>query len=346
MSMRALSGGLATVCWGLWLVGAVVSAGEPIVIAHRGASGYLPEHTLAAKAMAHAMGADYIEQDVVLTKDGHPVVLHDVHLDNVTDVARVFPERARDDGRYYAIDFTLDEIRQLQATERFDRTNGAAVLPRRFPTGHSRFAVPTLAEEIELIQGLNKSTGKHVGVYPELKGPAWHREQGQDLSAAVLKVLDQYGYRDRADNVYVQCFDPDETRRLREQLGTKLKLVQLLGRVDWQDEEGRFDRRLATERLKQIAGYADGIGPSMRHVVDADEDGSWKLTPLVELAHAAGLAVHPYTLQADVLPEYASDFDQLLGIFYREAAVDGAFTDFPDRAAEFLRRGDSEAPAK
>ncbi|MEW6710741.1 MAG: glycerophosphodiester phosphodiesterase family protein, partial [Candidatus Riflebacteria bacterium] len=91
---------------------------KPINIAHRGASGYLPEHTLPAKALAHGMGADYIEQDLVLTKDGHPIVVHDIHLDTVTDVATRFPERKRDDGRFYAIDFTLAEIKTLKVTER------------------------------------------------------------------------------------------------------------------------------------------------------------------------------------------------------------------------------------
>ena len=108
---------------------------RPIVIAHRGASGYLPEHTLAAKAVAHAQGADFIEQDVVLTRDDQPIVLHDVHLDTVTDVAQVFPGRKRGDGRYYAIDFTLEEIQRLRVTERVDhqtqRAGASEPLSRR-----------------------------------------------------------------------------------------------------------------------------------------------------------------------------------------------------------------------
>jgi glycerophosphoryl diester phosphodiesterase len=128
------------------------------VIAHRGASGYLPEHTLEAVAMAYAMGADYLEQDVVLTKDDHAIVLHDIHLEAVTNVAQVFPRRARSDGRYYAIDFTLAEIKALQVHERIALPAGAAVYPKRFPVGWSRFEIPTLEEEITLVQGLNKST--------------------------------------------------------------------------------------------------------------------------------------------------------------------------------------------
>ena len=129
----------------LLIVGAAWVAEGQIVIAHRGASGYLPEHTLASKALAYGMGADYIEQDVVLTSDDHAVVLHDIHLDTVTNVAEVFPDRARDNGRHFAIDFTLDEIRQLSVYERFSRETGAAVYTRRFPLHQARFSVPTLA---------------------------------------------------------------------------------------------------------------------------------------------------------------------------------------------------------
>ena len=157
---------------------ATESMAQKIVIAHRGASGYLPEHTLEAKAMAYAMGADYIEQDVVMTADDQLIVLHDITLDRTTNVDEVFPDRARDDGRYYAIDFTLAEIRRLSATEGFrllpngEKQQGYA---SRFPMGSSSFKVPTFQEEIQLIQGLNKSTGNDIGIYPEIKQPAFHR---------------------------------------------------------------------------------------------------------------------------------------------------------------------------
>ena len=158
---------------------------EKIVIAHRGASGYLPEHTLPAKAMAYAQGADYLEQDLVMTKDDHLVVLHDHYLDRVTDVADRFPDRARKDGRYYAIDFTLDEIKSLKFTEGFDIENGKKVqtYPGRFPMGKSDFRVHTFEEEIEFVQGLNHSTGKNIGIYPEIKAPWFHHQEGKDIAA-------------------------------------------------------------------------------------------------------------------------------------------------------------------
>jgi glycerophosphoryl diester phosphodiesterase len=316
------------------------AAAQKIVIAHRGASGYLPEHTLAAKAVAHAMGADYIEQDVVLSKDGVAMVLHDIQIDTVTDVAEVFPDRARADGRFYAIDFTVDELQSLSAMERADRA-GEPAFPGRFPRGASSFRIPTLAEEIELIQGLNLSTGREAGIYPEIKAPAWHRADGRDISAIVLAVLADYGYADADDLIYLQCFDWHETRRLRHELGYHGKLVQLLGENDWAEAPDVDYAALRTkEGLAAIAKVADGIGPWLRHVVaGADRQGRPLITDLVESAHAHGLAVHPYTFRADALPDYAGSLEEALRIFLVDAGVDGVFTDFPDRAVAFLRAG-------
>lgn len=304
-----------------------------VVIAHRGASGYLPEHTLEAKALAHGMGADFIEQDVVLTKDDQPVVLHDIHVDTVTNVADVFPDRVRQDGRYYAADFTLSELKSLRVTERIDLETKSAVYPGRFPLNSSSFQIPTLAEEIELLQGLNKSTGRNVGIYPEIKAPGWHRAEGKDISRIVLDTLHRYGYRDKADKVYVQCFDPVETRRLRVELGCKLRLIQLIGENDWNEAPADFDLLRTEEGIREIASYADGIGPRIEHIVTGrDDQGNLKQTSLVEDAHRYGLKVHPYTLRADSLPDYAESFEELAEILFVDAGIDGIFTDFPDRA--------------
>mgnify|MGYP001309499716 CR=1 FL=1 len=209
-----------------------VSAAPPgakIIIAHRGASGYLPEHTLPAVTLAHAMGADYIEQDVILSKDDVPVVVHDISIESISDVAKRFPERKRADGRFYAVDFTLAELKQLRVTERFNPATGKAIYPNRFPIWQSAFAIPTLEEELQLIQGLNKTTGRSTGVYPEIKAPAWHRRQGKDISRIVLGVLARYGYRTRSDAFYLQCFDFDEVKRIRRELGFQGRMIQLIG---------------------------------------------------------------------------------------------------------------------
>ena len=333
-----------------------LDAGEKIVIAHRGASGYLPEHSLPAKAMAHAMGADFIEQDLVMTRDDRLVVLHDLYLDQVTDVARVFPDRRQDDGHFYVIDFTLAEIRQLALTERIVIKDGRPT-PRfsgRFPPGKSTFRVSTFEEEIELIQGLNQSTGRHVGLYPEIKSPAFHRQAGRDISRAVLAVLQAYGYTGREDRIYLQCFDPQELQRLRKELlperGMDIKLVQLIAETRWETtlvyKDGNtvpynYDWMQTPGAMTKIAAYADGIGPYIGMIVRKNATREKLIfSAMVTEAHTAGLMVHPYTFRAEkaYLPPYATDLEDLLDIFYFQAGVDGVFTDFPDRAVNFLRK--------
>lgn len=257
---------------------------EKIVIAHRGASGYLPEHTLPAKAMAYAQGADYLEQDLVMTKDDHLVVLHDHYLDRVTDVADRFPDRARKDGRYYAIDFTLDEIKSLKFTEGFDIENGKKVqtYPGRFPMGKSDFRVHTFEEEIEFVQGLNHSTGKNIGIYPEIKAPWFHHQEGKDIAAKTLEVLKKYGYTGKDDKVYLQCFDADELKRIKNELepkmGMDLNLVQLIAYTDWNETQQKqpdgswvnynYDWMFKPGAMKQVAEYADGIGPDYHMLIE------------------------------------------------------------------------------
>ncbi len=135
---------------------------DKLVIAHRGASGYLPEHTLESKALAFGQQADYLEQDLAMTKDNRLIVIHDHFLDGLTDVAKKFPDRKRADGRYYVIDFTLDEIKSLEMTENFEVKDGkqAQVYPNRFPMWQSHFTIHTLEEELEFIQGLENRPAK------------------------------------------------------------------------------------------------------------------------------------------------------------------------------------------
>jgi len=305
--------------------------GGPLIIAHRGASAYLPEHTLPAKALAHALGADYIEQDVVLSRDGIPIVLHDIHLEATTDVATLFPDRAREDGHFYAIDFDLLEIKTLRAHERRGQ-NGRVVFPGRFPEGEGLSEVPTLAEEITLIDGLNHSRGAAVGLYIEMKGSAFHRREGQDLPAAVLAVLERLGWDRRRDQVFLQSFEPEALRYLRFDLGTELPLIQLIGDNAWvEDGTVDFDALRSDAGLDAIAEYASGIGPwLMQLYAGPDETGDPVLTDLAARAQERGLVVHPYTFRADQLPAGIDSFETLHRIFFQDLGVDGVFTDFPD----------------
>jgi glycerophosphoryl diester phosphodiesterase len=314
---------------------------RPLIIAHRGASGYLPEHTLAAKALAHGMGADFIEQDVVLSRDGVPVVLHDIYLESTTDVASKFPKRARGDGSFYAIDFTMEELRQLRVHERGWRDqNGqhSAFYASRFPPQPGLFQIPTLEEELILVDGLNKSLRRQAGIYLELKAPNWHQAAGYDLVATVLDVLANTGYLERPEHIFLQCFDDSTLKRLAHELPQPLPLIQLIGENDWgEDSDVDYEKMRSPQGLAEVADYASGIGPHLPQIFRGRGDGGEALlTDLVDDAHEQGLEVHPYTFRRDELPAGIASFDELLDIFIGQAGVDGLFTDFPDLVAHYL----------
>lgn len=306
---------------------------RPLVIAHRGASGYLPEHTLAAKTLAFEMGADFLEQDIVASRDDELIVLHDVLLDRVSDVALRFPGRHRDDGRYYVRDFDLDEIRSLRAWERM-RADGSAVYPGRYPAQRGDFRINTLAEELALVQRLNADHDRSVGVYPEVKRPAWHKQEGIDIAPLLLGTLADFGYEEHPDLVYVQCFDDAEIRRLRNELNCPFKLVQLIGENTWHEAETDYNAMRTDAGLREIADSADAIGPHIGHLFTQGADSVPVSTGLVAMAHDAGLAVHPYTFRADELPAGFSSFEDLVSFCVIELGIDGLFTDFPDRVVE------------
>lgn len=307
----------------------------PIVIAHRGASAYLPEHTLMSKALAHSMEVDFLEQDCVASKDGVPVVLHDVHIDTVTNVAKVFPDRKRNDGRYYAFDFTVAELKELRVFERFDHRTGEAVYPLRYPVGHGDFQLVTLDEELQFIANLNRTTGRSVGIYPEIKRPVWHREQGVDLSVNMLRVLTNHGYTQKSDPCYLQCFDEAEVIRVRDELGYQGLLIQLVY-VGHDKESGTdYERLKSADGMARAARVADGLGPPIDGIVTWSADGKPNVTGFVQQAHSAGLDVHPWTLRADSLPENCPSVDDLLRALFRSAGVDGLFADHPDLAVKF-----------
>jgi glycerophosphoryl diester phosphodiesterase len=315
---------------------------KKLVIAHRGASGYLPEHTLPAATLAHGLGADFIEPDVVLSKDAVPVILHDIHLETTTDVAQVFPDRKRADGRWYAIDFTLDELRRLAVHERFDLKTMRPSFPQRFPGDTALLRIPTLEEMILLVQGLNRSTGRDVGLYPELKAPDFHQKEGQDIARVTLALLAKHGYASKESKIFVQCFDPRTLKRIRHELASPLRLVQLIAENSWNETPGIDYEPMKTEAgLKEIATYADGIGPWIPHVLATDAKNpkaTPKPTQLVAWAHAHGLVVHPYTVRADQLPPYAQSIDDLHRLLFVTAGVDGVFTDFADKTRAYLTR--------
>jgi glycerophosphoryl diester phosphodiesterase len=298
---------------------------RPIVIAHRGASGHRPEHTLEAYRVAIEMGADVIEPDLVATKDGVLVARHENEIGATTDAAARFPDRKAAhtvDGHavpgWFVEDLTLAEIKTLRARER---------LPFRSHDYDGAFEVPTFDEVLELVARQSAARGRAIGVYPETKHPSYFRALGLALEPRLLDALARRGWTHASDPVFVQSFESGSLEILRRE--TRVRLVQLL------------ETAPSDEDLARIARYADGIGPDKRLVVpfDAAAGALARPTDLVRRAHAAGLFVHVWTMRSDarfLAPDYGGDPAKE----YREFAslgVDGIFTDFPDAAVGALR---------
>jgi len=330
---------------------------DKLVIAHRGASGYLPEHTLESKALGFAQGAHYLEQDLVMTKDNRLVVVHDHFLDGLTDVAKKFPSRKRADGRYYVVDFTLDEIRSLEMTENFttdENGNQTLVYPGRFPLWKSSFKIHTFEEEIEFIQGLEKTTGKKIGIYPEIKAPWLHHQEGKDIAMETLKVLKKYGYTTKDSMVYLQTFDYNELKRIKTELLPKLdmdvKLVQLVAYTDWFETYEKTDKgewinydynwMFESGAMAEVSKYADGVGPGWYMLVDQKKStlGNIVITPMVEDIAKTNMELHPYTVRKDYLDPFYANVDEMYDALLNKAGATGVFTDFPDTAVEFIKR--------
>jgi glycerophosphoryl diester phosphodiesterase len=325
----------------------------PLVIGHRGAAGYRPEHTLASYELAARMGADYIEPDLVSTKDGVLVARHEPEISATTDVAShpEFADRRTTktiDGAsftgWFTEDFTLAELKTLRAKERIPDVR------QRNTIYDGRFEVPTLQEVIDLRRRLSRELGREIGIYPETKHPSYFRSIGLPLEPPLVRTLRRNGLDRKRSKVFVQSFETGNLRALDRQLD--VPLVQLLGArgaQPWdfvESGDARTYGDLATPAgLREIAGYADGVGPSKDYIVPRDASGtSLDPTSFVEHAHDAGLVVHPYTFRNEnqflPLELRSSDDPNAYGNaiaeyeqFY-ELGVDGLFSDNPDTAVE------------
>ena len=325
----------------------------PIVIGHRGASGYRPEHTLAAYTLAIDMGADYIEPDLVSTKDGVLVARHENEISGTTDVAQ-HPEFA---GRrttktidnvsltgWFTEDFTLAELKTLRAVERIPGTRQENTIY------NGRYEVPTFQEVIDLSKRLSRKLGRTIGIYPETKHPTYFRTIGLPLEEPLVRILRRNDLDDRRDRVFVQSFEVSNLQGLDDRID--VPLVQLLSGPTARPYDfvvagnSRTYGEMATPAgLRDIARYADGVGPSKEYIVPRDAAGrSLPPTTFVRDAHRAGLLVHPYTFRNEntFLPlelrttgnpaDYGRAFVEYEQFF--ELGVDGLFSDNPDTAVE------------
>jgi glycerophosphoryl diester phosphodiesterase len=339
---------------------------RPLVIGHRGAHGYLPAHTLEGYALAIELGADFIEPDLVATKDGHLIARHEPNIIATTDVASrpEFASRRRTatvDGAketgFFASDFTLAEIKRLRAVQDF------AERPQQF---NGKFEIPTLEEIIALAKRKSEEKGRTIGIYPETKHPTYHKSIGLPLERRLVDALAAAGWNRRDAPVFLQSFEPGSLKELR-----KLSPVRSIQLVDADDVNpdgslafnAPFDRPfdwtasgnpqllartfgflVTDEGMAEVKTYADGIGPWKRYIVSSVPAGlpgpgeaSRKLLPatnLIERAHKIGLLVHTWTFrneQRRLVSDYAGNPVNEYLQFFR-LGIDGVFSDFADTA--------------
>jgi glycerophosphoryl diester phosphodiesterase len=321
-----------------------------VIVGHRGASGYRPEHTLASYELAARMGADYIEPDLVTTKDRVLVARHEPEIGGTTDVA-AHPEFA---GRkktklldgvavtgWFTEDFTLAELKTLRAKERIP------AIRQHNTVFDGHYQIPTFQEVIDLSRRLTKELGRPIGIYTETKHPTYFQQQGLALEPELVKVLDRNGLNRKDAKVFVQSFEVSNLKALHKQL--RVPLVQLTSSAGAPyDFVAAGDKRtyadiVSAAGLREVATYADGLGPSKDQIIPLDAAGKLgQPTSLVADAHRAGLVVHPYTFRVEnsFLPaEFDSsaaqtDSGNLFGEIaaYRKAGIDGLFTDNTDIA--------------
>jgi len=320
---------------------------RPLVIGHRGASGYLPDHTLESYKKAIELGADFIEPDLVATKDGVLIARHEPNITGTTDVStraefasrktKKVVDGVQEEG-WFASDFTLAEIKTLRAIQ---------PMADRDPSFNGKYQIPTLDEVLDLAKSEGVKAGRTVGVYPETKHPTYHVNLGLKLEDRLLATLAKYGYTTKSSPVILQSFEVSNLKYLRTK--TQLRLVQLVDADDVNADGSmslvapydkpydfavagdarNFASLLTPAGLKEVKTYADGIGPWKPYLipskqVDANKDGKpddlngdgkiddrdrvmMAPTDVVKNAHAAGLFVHAYTFRSEA-KRLASDF--------------------------------------
>jgi glycerophosphoryl diester phosphodiesterase len=321
---------------------------RPLVIGHRGASGYRPEHTLASYELAARMGADYVEPDLVTTKDGVLVARHEPEIGGTTDVANHPEFLSRKTTKlldgvpttgWFTEDFTLAELKTLRAKERLPQ------IRQHNTIWDGRFEIPTFQEVIDLVKRLDRELHRDIGIYPETKHPTYFRKQGLALEPKLIDILNRNGLNRPNAKVFVQSFEVSNLKALNRVL--RVPLIQLTSATgapfDFTDtgDPRTYADLVTAQGLKEVATYADGVGPDKLQVIPRDAAGNLGTpTNLVRDAHAAGLKVHPYTFRVEnnflptnlrssaVLTDSGNLFAEIGAYF--AAGVDGVFTDNAD----------------
>ncbi len=324
MKLRAAA--LASLILASLFVTTSVQAADPIVIAHRGASGYLPEHTLGGYELAIKLGADYIEPDLQLSKDGVLVAMHDDTLQRTTNVSSLYAAR---NGGYKVSDFTLAEIKTLTVKP----LGTASTSYPGFSPVNSDYKIPTFQEVIDLVKAQSASTGRQIGIYPEAK------QANPAMENKILATLLLNDYGQSTDKVFIQSFSDATVKSLdakQAALGLDMQLVQLGVAVTGGDGVARMGvigSGLSLLSLDQVASFADGIGVLINN-------GSYAVTKsFIDQAHAAGLLVHGWTFAQSDAGLAAAEYQR-----YLDMGMDGVFTNYTDLAVSAVQQFTSPVP--
>ncbi|MGZ3772333.1 MAG: glycerophosphodiester phosphodiesterase [Pseudobdellovibrionaceae bacterium] len=315
-------------------------AEQILIIGHRGACGYRPEHTIGSYSLAIDMGADFIEPDLVSTKDGILIARHENEISSTTDVAQKFPLRKKKkvvDGKpiegWFTEDFTLKEIKSLKAKER---------LAFRDHSHDGEYQILTFQEIIDFVKKKENEKKRVIGIYPEIKHSTYFASIGLPLEKTFVEILNKNGYTEKTSPIFVQSFEVSNLKALSKM--THVKLLQLFDEPQERpyDFVVKGDPRTYgdlthPENLKEIATYAQAIGPYKRMIVPENPDKTLAApTSLIHDAHNVGLLVHPYTFRNEpqyIAPDYhenpLAEYQQFFNL-----GVDGLFSDFSDTAVK------------
>jgi len=308
---------------------------QTLVIGHRGAAGYRPEHTLASYELAARMGADFVEPDLVSTKDGVLVARHEPEIGGTTDVAAhpEFADRRRTvllDGvsttGWFTHDFTLAELKTLRAVERLPQVR------QRNTLYNGLFEVPTFQEVLDLRARLSKELGRRIGVYPETKHPTYFRALGLELETPLTRILRRNDLDHSNAPVFVQSFEAHNLQALHDEQRLRVPLIFLTAAAGNPFNDPRsYADYLTAAGLRELSAFVAGVGPDKNQIIPRNPDNTLgSPTSLVSDAHDAGLALHPYTFRAE---------NQFLPADYQVTADPNAYGRAIDEQITFLRAG-------
>lgn len=324
----------------IFLLLTIISFGDSAVIAHRGSSGKYPENTMEAFNYAKNY-ADYLEQDLQLSKDDKLIVFHDKILDNVTDVKEVFPKsRARKDGKYYVIDFTLEELKKLKVTNRYFIISMIKIKEfknRKYDTEQENRII-SFEEVLDLVKKYNQENNKKIGIYPELKDVWFYKKEGKDTTKKLFEILEKYDYQNNQNEIFIQSYDSTELIRVKQEFLPKYnvdyKLVQLIPKRKSEDikifkngkvENYNYKYFYTKSGLEKIKEYAFALGVDKSLIYGTNEKKEY-----YEYAKEIGLKVHVYTFNLERITKGFKSYKDEVRYYRDILKIDGYFSDYPE----------------